>query len=159
MNIRPMLPADIARVMEIANHLDLAPHWPAEVYVQALDPRAVPQRVALVADYPQAGVLGFLVAVLIPPQTELETIVVATEAQRQGIARRLFGEFRAILQERHITEVMLEVRESNRAARAFYRSLDFIETGRRAGYYAHPKEDAILLERLVGEGLRAGHAR
>ena len=45
-----------------------------------------------------------------------------------------------------ISEVMLEVRASNSSALAFYRTLGFIETGRRPHYYPDPIEDAVLLE-------------
>jgi ribosomal-protein-alanine N-acetyltransferase len=48
-----------------------------------------------------------------------------------------------------ITEVTLEVRESNRIAQAFYRASGFIETGRRRGYYADPQEDALLMMKGV----------
>ena len=40
--------------------------------------------------------------------------------------------------------VFLEVRESNRAARALYEKWAFLESGRRRGYYKDPEEDAIL---------------
>jgi len=47
--------------------------------------------------------------------------------------------------------LVLEVRDSNKAARGFYGSFGFIEVGRRPGYYADPVEDAILM-RLDVEG-------
>jgi len=40
---------------------------------------------------------------------------------------------------------MLEVREANRSAQAFYRFLGFSEEGRRPGYYSNPVEDAVLM--------------
>ena len=40
--------------------------------------------------------------------------------------------------------VMLEVRESNEAARALYGNSGFAEVGRRPKYYAMPEEDALL---------------
>jgi ribosomal protein S18 acetylase RimI-like enzyme len=46
--------------------------------------------------------------------------------------------------------VLLEVRQSNRPARALYLSLGFIETGRRHGYYADPVEDAIQMRFEMG---------
>jgi ribosomal-protein-alanine N-acetyltransferase len=92
---------------------------------------------------------GFLITVLIPPQAELETIAVAKHTHRQGIATRLLTELLSMLQKKQITEVMLEVRQSNYAARGFYDSAGFAETGRRTGYYSDPKEDAILLSRPV----------
>ncbi len=145
-----MRSADVPRVLEIADGLGEASHWTPSVYIKALDPAERPARIGLVAEDTQAGITGFLVTVLVPPQAELETIAVSKQAQRQGIGARLFAELLRNLQEQQITEVMLEVRESNHSARAFYRSLGFSETGRRSGYYSDPKEDAILLQRSVG---------
>ena len=80
----------------------------------------------------------------------LETIVVAAESQRRGIAGLLFQELMARLAERQILDLTLEVRESNGVARAFYRSLGFVETNRRRAYYACPQEDALVLRRRLG---------
>jgi ribosomal-protein-alanine N-acetyltransferase len=44
-----------------------------------------------------------------------------------------------------VREVLLEVRRSNVAAQGFYRSVGFVEEGRRPGYYADPIEDAVLM--------------
>jgi ribosomal-protein-alanine acetyltransferase len=141
---------DVARAIEIATSGDEAPRWAPDVYERALDPEAAPVRISLVAEDPEAGILGFLVTVLIPPQAELEMIAVSRAARRQGIARGLMAAMMAELKERHITEVMLEVRESNHPARLLYVSVGFAETGRRPAYYSDPQEDAILLQRSVG---------
>jgi [ribosomal protein S18]-alanine N-acetyltransferase len=142
-----MRPEDVRQVIEIAASLPEAPHWPESAYGNALDEDAAPQRIALVAEHPQAVLSGFLITVLIPPLAELETIAVAKQAHRQGIATRLLNELLTRLQKKQITEVMLEVRQSNHAGRVFYASVGFTETGRRTGYYNDPKEDAILLSR------------
>lgn len=148
---------DLARVIEIAAGLSGAPDWPENAYRRALDPEARPERLALVADDPPAGILGFVVAVLIPPQAELETIGVARPVQRQGMGASLLNELLTILENRQITEVMLEVRESNHPARALYAAARFEETGRRPAYYSDPQEDAILLARRI-PGSRRGAA-
>jgi len=144
-----MRPHDVPQLMEIAASLPQAPRWAQIAYTNALDPEIAPQRIALVAELAEASLAGFLITILIPPQAELETIAVARDAQRQGIATRLLDKLLFILQKRQITEVMLEVRESNYAARYFYASAGFSEMGRRAGYYTDPKEDAILLTRAI----------
>lgn len=149
MKIRAMQAADIPTVMKIAASLPEAPQWPETAYARALDPEAIPARIALVGDDPKEGVAGFLVAVLIPPQAELETIAVTWTAQRRGLGASFLAELLTTLKNRQITEVMLEFRESNRAARAFYASAGFDETGRRRGYYSDPKEDAVLLARGI----------
>jgi len=138
---------DVPQVMAIASGLREAAQWPQSAYAHALDPEATPARIALVAEDRQAGISGFLITVLIPPQAELETIAVAPAAQRQGIGAQLWAALFDLVKKNQITEVMLEVRESNHAARAFYASSGFRETGRRAGYYHEPKEDAVLLSR------------
>ena len=138
---------DVPHVVAIANSLEEAPHWHPGTYLGALTSDAIPARILLVAEDAVDGIVGFVVTALIPPQAELESIAVAKFAQRRGIARRLFAELIAALKKSEILEVILEVRESNRSARALYASLGFVETGRRTGYYSEPKEDAILLSR------------
>jgi ribosomal-protein-alanine N-acetyltransferase len=148
--IRGMTPSDIDRVMEIAESLKEAPSWPRAAFERALDPAAQPRRIALVAE--AAGtVAGFAVASLLPPEAELETIAVASTAQRHGLARRLVAGLAAELGAAQITEVILEVRASNQPAQGLYRGLGFAETGRRARYYHDPVEDAVLM-RLRLEG-------
>ncbi len=51
--IRRMELADVDQVMEIAESLPEAPHWPATAYLAALDLEGAPRRVALVALLPK----------------------------------------------------------------------------------------------------------
>jgi ribosomal-protein-alanine N-acetyltransferase len=148
--IRELALADLDRVMGIARSLKEAPHWPRGAFVDALNPQARPPRIALAAEDPDGEVVGFSVAVLVEPQAELEVIAVAAEAQRRGIARLLFSELSAQLKKMQITEVLLEGRASNTAALALYRSLGFVESGRRLRYYAEPQEDAVLMHLVIG---------
>jgi ribosomal-protein-alanine acetyltransferase len=147
--IRAMVPADIPLVMAIADSLPDAPHWRHEIYQDMVDSARRPARICLVAEDSERRLVGFGVMVLIPPQAELEAIAVTGECQRQGIARNLFADLLTVLKRLYITEVILEVRESNEAAQAFYRASGFVEAGRRRGYYADPPEDALLMKKGV----------
>ena len=147
MNIRPMRADDVPQVIAIASALAAAPHWPAQVYLNAIDPNLNPRRIALVAEDPPSNLTAFAIAVLLPPQAELETIAVAPPRQRQGIAALLLSALMGYLKQHHVTEVMLEVRASNLPARALYASAGFLENGNRRAYYSDPQEDAILLSR------------
>jgi ribosomal protein S18 acetylase RimI-like enzyme len=89
--------------------------------------------------------VGFAVASLLPPQAELETIAVAAEAQRCGVARQLFAKLAEELRKAQAMELLLEVRASNYPVIAFYRALGFAQTGSRPRYYADPIEDAVLM--------------
>jgi ribosomal-protein-alanine N-acetyltransferase len=149
--LRRMTPADLARVMEIAQSLKEAPHWPRTAYETALNPQSALQRIALVAVDAETGeVAGFAVASALPPQAELETIAVAAEGQRRGVGRILCAALAEELGIAQVQELFLEVRASNGPALGFYLSLGFRETGRRPHYYVDPVEDALLLTlRLV----------
>ena len=139
--------ADLDPVIELALSLPQAPRWPRSAYLAALNPDAAPPRMALVAgDMETGAVQGFAVASLLPPQAELETIAVAAESQRRGLARRIFIAMADELRKALVTEVLVEVRASNLPVLAFYRALGFAMTGRRPRYYADPIEDAVLME-------------
>jgi ribosomal-protein-alanine N-acetyltransferase len=147
LRIRRMASADLDRVIGLALSLEQAPQWPRSAYWAALDPEAAPLRIALVAEDLETGAVeGFAVASLLPPQAELETIAVAAENQRRGVARRILIAMVDELRKALVTEVLLEVRSSNSPALAFYIAQGFAITGRRPRYYADPIEDAVLLE-------------
>jgi [ribosomal protein S18]-alanine N-acetyltransferase len=144
--IRPLTAADLPRVLEISAALKDAPHWTEAAWSIAVDPAATPRRIALAAVEPASGtLLGFAAAGLLPPQAELETISVARNAQRRGIGRVLLHALAAQLVREGIAEIWLEVRASNQAALALYRSVGFTQTGRRKNYYRDPEEDGLLL--------------
>lgn len=146
--IRRMTAADIDAVVEIANALPEAPHWPRDAYAQAVEPAAAPERIALVAES-AGGVAGFAVVLVLPPEGELESIAVGATVQRRGIARALLHGLVEELASRGVTELRLEVRASNAAALGLYTGMRFVESGRRRGYYAEPAEDAVLMLRTL----------
>jgi tRNA threonylcarbamoyladenosine biosynthesis protein TsaB len=156
--VRPMREEDLDKVVIITCQR-LAPFWPRETYKAALDPDGTPRRIALVVEV-GGKLAGLAVASLIPPQAELETIVIDTYYQRCGLARRLFAELAGRLRLAGITEVILEVRASNQAALGLYWKLGFVQTGLRPDYYVEPPEpaeDAVLM-RLGLEGLESATA-
>lgn len=141
-----MVAADLNRVMVLAESLRRAPQWSRGVYETALNPQTTPRRIALLAEDAATGILkGFAMARLTPPEAELETIAVAAEFQRRGVARRLIRALTAALRAEAVREVVLEVRVSNEPAQALYGSLGFREMGGRARYYADPVEDAVVM--------------
>ena len=149
--VRRMRAADLEQVMAIAASLKDAPQWPRAAYVSALDKDSTPRRIALVAEEPDgSAVTGFAIASFLPPQAELETIAVLAADQRRGIGRKLFSFLVDELRAASASEFLLEVRASNQKALGFYRSLGWIEAGRRPRYYADPEEDAVLMSLGLG---------
>ena len=144
--IRRMSASDLERVLELAGSLPEAPHWPGLAYKEAMDTASPRRRIALVATKGETNKLvGFLVAGLLAPEAELESIAVAAAVQRQGIGKLLLLGLFEQLQGERIDLVHLEVRASNSPALGFYRSLGFTESGRRSRYYTDPVDDAVLM--------------
>lgn len=142
--IRPMAAADVDAVMVIAESLATAPHWPRSAYETAIDPAAIPQRIALVAEV-SGAVSGFTVASLIPPQAELETIAISQPFQRCGAGSALLSALLRQLESCGISEITLEVRASNVAAQALYSAHSFVRSSLRKKYYADTGEDAVMM--------------
>jgi ribosomal-protein-alanine N-acetyltransferase len=90
-------------------------------------------------------VAGFAIARCGVDEWEIENVVVDPGLRRQGIARLLIQEVLRQARDRDATDVFLEVRESNVAARGLYSKLGFAEQGRRPRYYHDPQEDAVLM--------------
>lgn len=100
------------------------------------------------------SLLGYALLYRLPFEAELQAITVAPDARRCGVARtlleRLCDEARAWQSER----LLLEVRESNLAARALYARVGFIIDGRRRGYYRSGDgfgENALLMSKALGK--------
>jgi [ribosomal protein S18]-alanine N-acetyltransferase len=145
-SIRPMVYADLESVQALAACLPNAPSWAREAYETALNPNSIPRRVALITTAgPSDELAGFVIANLIPPQAELESIAVAPNFQRRGLGRQLFHALVAGLCPLGALELTLEVRASNTAAVAFYKSLGFHFRGLRPRYYVDPIENAVMM--------------
>ena len=129
-------------MIALASQSPTAAQWPAEHYEQAINIHQ-PKRVVLVAEE-NDGMVAFLMGRLVFHEWELENIVTAWAARRQGIASRILAAFIAIARQEVAGTIFLEVRESNRAARAFYEKWAFEKAGRRANYYSDPREDALV---------------
>jgi ribosomal-protein-alanine N-acetyltransferase len=135
--------------MKLERQSPAAAHWSEQEYRRLVESA---ERLLLIAeDGPSTATdvispvaLGFLVAHHIPPDWELENIVVAATSQRRGIASRLLGALFAKAREAKSDSIFLEVRESNTPARALYLKAGFRLQARRKSYYTGPIEDAIL---------------
>ena len=80
-------------------------------------------------------------------EAELLTIGVAATQQRKGLGRAMLREMLEAMRAKNLRRVFLEVRASNLAALALYRSAGFTQIGVRRGYYqnAQGNEDAVTM--------------
>lgn len=89
--------------------------------------------------------VGYLIFYYVLDEGEIARIAVDASCRRQGAAGCLFSELVKWCAEKQIRKIMLDVRESNAAAIAFYRKCGFTGDGIRKRYYTDPVEDAVLM--------------
>ena len=111
----------------------------ARLFVAEVCSGAAPQKIAALAVFQ-----------LVCEEANLYTISTAPAFRRQGAARALLQYAFAQLAAQGAQTVFLEVRAQNNAARALYTALGFVETGTRRGFYTKPTDDAVLMQRTIG---------
>ena len=150
LEIAPLAEPDLASIMQMAELLEEAPHWPLDSYAELTAKNPSVPRITLVARDKQAGeAIGFVTARLVPPEAELESVGVRKDFQRCGVGRRLLAALSRELSRQGVETVYLEVRASNLAALGLYRTFGFAQTGSRPSYYTDPVEDAVLMSLQV----------
>jgi ribosomal-protein-alanine N-acetyltransferase len=135
--------------------------WSRETFERLLDEDRVVVLVAVPAAEaaPRIGVvderthrpqvLGYAVLWWVVDQGELANLAVDPACRGRGLGAALLDRALGRAGSAGVTEVFLEVRRSNEAARALYESRGFRTVGFRRGYYSRPREDArIMMKRI-----------
>ena len=90
-------------------------------------------------------VIGYICGWIIFEEVRFLNLAVHPEFRRQGLASELILEMLDLGRVAGCGRGMLEVRETNVAARNLYESFQFHAYATRKGYYTNPTEDAILM--------------
>jgi ribosomal-protein-alanine N-acetyltransferase len=158
--LRQAVVEDAAAVLEIERNCAEAPHWSeavwAQVYLQHAWRGVAPslrwqQRICFVAEQAEE-ITGFVVISIVGVSgagngvAEMESLAVREASRRRGVGRSLCLQAVLWAQTMGAASMQLEVRSMSTAALALYRSLGFVEQGRRKGYYTEPTDDAVMME-------------
>lgn len=144
-------PADLDALLALEQASAVHP-WTRAHFAAVLDDERT--RVFVLRDR-AGGLLAFCVLALAADEVEVHDVAVAPAARRRGLARALMEHALRDAAGRGARRAFLEVRASNRPARALYARLGFAPTGRRRAYYREPEEDAVLLSLEFGPDGRA----
>ncbi|HEV2489884.1 MAG TPA: ribosomal protein S18-alanine N-acetyltransferase [Candidatus Acidoferrales bacterium] len=144
--VRALAKQDFDSVLEIEASSPEAAQWSQNDYSSLL--RAGSQG-WIAAE--QGHILGFVFMRRVADEVEILNIAVAPAFRRKGVGSLLLREVLSWAKENWVANLHLEVRASNPAARKFYEAHGFRQVGCRPNYYSDPRDDAILLNRLVAE--------
>lgn len=93
-----------------------------------------------------ATIIGYLCFWVVFEEVRLMNLAVIESMRHKGIARALVVQALETGVAQAAMRAVLEVRASNQAAHALYRSLGFRDVSIRPTYYTNPIEDALLME-------------
>jgi ribosomal-protein-alanine N-acetyltransferase len=154
--VRPALPADLARLEAIHAEAFARP-WPAAELQTMLASDGVS---ALVAEG-DGALAGFIMLRVVADEGEILTLAVSLAMRRRGAGQALVL---AAADSGRLTgahTLWLEVADDNPAARQLYEQMDFVEIGRRKGYYPRPEgaaADAVVLRRILNSPAPSAYA-
>lgn len=99
----------------------------------------------------QGRIIGFVVFARVLDEVSIYDIVIHPDDQGRGMGRQMLEAALAYFSHGGALRCLLEVRESNLAARSLYLACDFELEGRRKNYYPSPdgREDALLMSRQL----------
>lgn len=147
--MRAMMQDDVDAVLAIEQAVQRFP-WTRGNFTDALHSGYL----CCVDETEEGGIRSYAILMPAADEAELLNIGVAAAQQRKGLGRAMLAEMLNVACGRNMKRVFLEVRSSNVAAIALYRSAGFSEIGLRHGYYqsANGSEDAIVMScALMGE--------
>ncbi len=94
-------------------------------------------------------VAGFLILSTVLDESEILEVAVSENMRRCGLGSELMEEVFGWCAKNEISQIFLEVRESNFPALAYYKKYGFAENGLRKNYYRDPLENAVLMSKKL----------
>lgn len=157
-HIREMQKEDLEEVTALEASCFSMP-WKYRDFEEAL---ANPDRVYLVAepDNPPAGnsdrILGGCMLSNVAGEGDISNVAVREKYRKNKIATELMAQLVKLGTERYgIMVYTLEVRSQNMAARGLYEKLGFVSQGIRPHFYDRPKDDAVIMKKLIPKSFRS----
>lgn len=93
----------------------------------------------------QEKVLGYAGMYVSFEEGNITNVAVDINARRRSIGRSLIVDILNKGKEKGVTDVFLEVRETNYAAISLYEKIGFQEAGIRKNFYEKPTENAVVM--------------
>lgn len=145
--IRTAVHADVAAVAELEQRCLGADAWSPWLVEQGVR-GGLPTVHYVVFEHGEAGVVGYACVSIVADIAELQRIAVTPEHRRTGVARTILDAVVSRARAGRADRLLLEVREDNAGALAFYAAAGFTEIDRRPRYYRDGTTAVVMLRRL-----------
>ncbi|MCL4270785.1 MAG: ribosomal protein S18-alanine N-acetyltransferase [Anaerolineales bacterium] len=139
--IRKMIAHDLEQVIAI-DQVSFSLPWPQRSFQFELTDNLASR--CWVAEL-DGRIVAMIVSWFIIDELHVATIATHPEFRGRGIGKKLLIHALLSAKKEGAVKSFLEVRASNVVAQSMYRTLGFVEDGRRKEYYKDNNEDAILM--------------
>ena len=147
MRIERLRREHIPALLEIENYCFAGSAWSEGGFLSELEKASSLFLVAMRHEQ----LCGAIAADICAEQAFISKLMVAPAVRRQGIARQLLRALENECRQSGVSELTLEVRAGNAAARALYESCAFSAIGERKNFYHEPKENAVIMSKYLKE--------
>jgi len=142
--IRDMIEADLDQVLVIEQEVFSDP-WPRSAFREQIGGEGWG---AVVAEA-DCAVIGYGCYFTVDIEAHLTNIAVAPAFRRKSVAKSILDTILQRVIDADCEYLLLEVRQSNDAARAFYEKHGFTVLYQRPNYYRRPVESALVMVRYL----------
>lgn len=161
--ILEMTSEDVADALLIEKENNLS-HWSDESYRTEIKNK---DSIALSIKF-KGKLAGFIIARLIITdqynkqnikqnyETEILNIAITKSLQNKGLGQKLLDKFFKTIETRDVSEIWLEVRETNLQAINFYKKNGFSIQFKRKNYYTNPTENALIMKKIIDFSKKLG---
>lgn len=143
-SIRRIRREDVPDVAELERKI-FTDAWSEHAILDTLNQK----QAMLLSAYEDKRLVGYLILYYVLEDGEIARIAVDESYRRKGVASRMLRELEILCKDNGVSKLLLDVRESNAAAYAFYEKQGFVRDGLRRNYYTDPVENAILMSREI----------
>ncbi len=152
LTIREMIPADIPPLLKI-ERVSFPVPWDADMFtIQLYLSKYAENLVILSGD----RIIGYISSWYGYEELHILSIAIAPADRGGEAAAMLLAAAVKRSREKGCLKAVLEVRVSNGRAIRFYEKHGFTQVGRRKGYYFDSGEDALILDKDIGNGIDRG---
>ncbi|RLA48394.1 MAG: ribosomal-protein-alanine N-acetyltransferase [Gammaproteobacteria bacterium] len=148
-NVRPARSGDVEFLVEIDGLVNVSP-WNSRQFAAACDGAVESTESALVLEH-RGRVCGFIIFSSVLDEACIHNLAVHPASQGGRFGRSFVTAALEFMEQDGARRCLLEVRESNTAARGLYEALNFQLDGIRKNYYptSTGREDARLMSRQL----------
>lgn len=144
-NLRKALVQDIKEIAAL-ERICFSEPWSEESFITDIRYNGI--AIYIVAEW-EKKIIAYAGLWAVGDEGHITNIAVHPEKRNQGVGRKVMERLFQDAAERGVCRYTLEVRVTNFSALHLYRSMGFVEVGRRKGYYRDTGEDALILWREI----------